>query len=176
MDVDSSLAAEMTMFFLVLFLRLRIACVNLLSQNITQEHFFFLFFFFCYCFGNKNGMDIVWISKAGLRGHSSESHIYIWKGIFFCKESKQLQISGLPLNILKLIYMSCVISVSSLFLCVLWKAESTKPWTSSTAQLDEKRNRRGWAEIVILQSTDLERCFSYAKNYLHFAVLQFSVI
>lgn len=44
-DIGSSLAAEMTVCFLVLFLSLRIPRVNLLSQNVTQEHLLFFWFF-----------------------------------------------------------------------------------------------------------------------------------
>lgn len=44
-DIGSSLAAEMTVCFLVLFLSLRIPRVNLLSQNITQEHLLFFWVF-----------------------------------------------------------------------------------------------------------------------------------
>lgn len=54
-DIGSSLAAEMTVCFLVLFLSLRIPRVNLLSEHNSGTPFVFLVFF--NCFGN--GMDIV---------------------------------------------------------------------------------------------------------------------
>lgn len=49
-----------------------------LCKSFKSEHNSgtpFVFWFFLNCFGN--GMDIVWISKAGIKGHSSENHVYV---------------------------------------------------------------------------------------------------